>query len=108
MTQSLCQLNIYILLIFNRYYIKIDILIKDFMNIHVPKVKIKQPDGIKYMIQEYHYSKDLAQEYIDMLISKSLVYIERKKKGEPVATLMTVEKLEVQLNNIKKFEILEL
>lgn len=75
------------------------------MSLHQPKAKIKQPEGIKYMIQEYHYSKELAQEYIDMLIEKSEVYISKKRRGEKVAQMLTLEQLETQLDNIRKFEI---
>jgi hypothetical protein len=75
------------------------------MSLHQPKVKIIQPEGIKYMIQEYHYSEEYAQAYIDMLIEKSEMYIEKKKRGIRTAPLMTVEQLEIQLRNIRKFKI---
>lgn len=75
---------------------------------HNPKVKIIQPEGIKYMIQEYHYSKQYAQDYIDMLIDKSDYYIAAKNAGKLVAPLMTVEQLKNQLDNIKKFKIIEI
>lgn len=77
------------------------------MNIHQPKVRIRQPNGIRYMIQEYHYSKNGAQDYIDMLIEKSEIYIARKRRGEFVAPLMTLEQLETQLLNIKQFEVVD-
>lgn len=75
------------------------------MSIHQPKVKIIQPEGIKYMIQEYHYNEDQARSYIDMLIEKSEIYIDKKKRGIRTAPLMTLEQLEIQLENIKKFVI---
>lgn len=78
------------------------------MSLHQPKVKIKQPDGITYMIQEYHYSKELAQEYINMLITRSNIYIKRKTNGEFIASMLSVQQLEEQLRNIKKFEIINL
>ena len=70
-----------------------------------PLVKIVQPEGIKYMIQEYHYSEDLAQGYIDMLIEQSEECITKKKRGMRVAPLMSLEQLETQLENIRKFVI---
>lgn len=75
------------------------------MSLHQPKVKIIQPQGIKYMIQEYHYSLDQAQAYIDMLIEKSEAYIDKKKRGIRAAPLMTIEQLETQLENIRRFVI---
>jgi hypothetical protein len=74
-------------------------------NLHDPKVKIIQPVGINYMIQKWHYTREYAQEYIDMLISKSEDYISKKRRGLHVAPLMTVEQLETQLVNIKNFKI---
>lgn len=74
-------------------------------SLHTPRVKIKQPDGIKYLIQTYFYRESDAQEYIDMLISKSEEYINLKRSGKRVAPLMTLAQLEAQLVNIKKFEI---
>lgn len=73
---------------------------------HLPKVKIKQPDGVNYMIQTHFYSKRDAQEYINMLISKSNTYISQKRNGKFVAPLMTIEQLEIQLENIRLFEII--
>ena len=78
------------------------------MNLHVPTVKIKQPEGINYMIQTHHYSKHYAQDYIDMLICKMERYIDLKRKGMRVAPLMTLEQMETQLENMRKFEIVEL
>lgn len=75
------------------------------MSIHQSKVKIIQPEGIKYMIQEWHYSEEQAQEYIDMLIEKSEIYIDKKKRGIRAAPLMTIEQLEIQLENIRRFVI---
>lgn len=75
------------------------------MSLHQPKVKIIQPEGIKYMIQEWHYSEEQAQEYINMLIEKSEAYIAKKKRGIRAAPLMTIEQLEIQLENIKSFII---
>lgn len=76
-------------------------------NLHDPKFKIIQPAGINYMIQKWHYTREYAQEYIDMLIEKSEDYIERKKRGQRCAPLMTVDQLETQLTNIRKFEIID-
>lgn len=78
------------------------------MSLHNPRVKIIQPDGIRYMIQEYHYNKYLAQEYIDMLIEKMENYIAKKKRGSFVAPLMTLEQMEVQLEVMRKFKIEDL
>ena len=73
--------------------------------------KIIQPTGIKYLIQDLHYNKGYAQEYIDMLIDmlieKMEEYIELKRSGRRAAPLMTLEQMEVQLANIKKFQIVE-
>lgn len=77
-------------------------------NIHVPKARIIQPEGIRYMIQEYHYTKEYAHEYIDMLINKMEKYIEMKRRGELIAPLMTLEQMELQLFNMKKFTVEEL
>jgi hypothetical protein len=77
------------------------------VNIHTPKVTIKQPDGVHYMIQTHFYSRGQAQEYIDILIYRSEAYIAQKRRGEHAAPLMTIEQLEIQLGNIKKFEILD-
>jgi hypothetical protein len=74
-------------------------------NLHEPKIKIEQPDGIRYMIQKYHYTHEHAQTYIDMLISKMENYIVRKRKGEFVAPLMTLNQMEIQLDNMRKFKI---
>jgi hypothetical protein len=73
------------------------------MSLHQPRAKIKQPEGIHYMIQEYHYSESDAQDYINMLIEKSEVYISKKGRGEKVAQMLTLEQLETQLENIRKF-----
>jgi len=70
-------------------------------------VKILQPPGVRYLIQEGHYSQRDAQEYIDLLISQSERYISLKLMGKRVAPLMTIEQLEAQLENIKKFVIIE-
>jgi len=78
------------------------------MGLHEPKVKIKQPEGIKNLIQEYHYSKDYAQSYIDMLVHKMENYIDQKRQGKRVAPLMTLEQMETQLEIMRKFEIVEL
>lgn len=78
------------------------------MSIHQPRVKIKQPDGIKYLIQTYFYHASDAQEYIDMLIAKSEEYINLKRSGKRVAPLMTLAQLEAQLVNIRKFQIVEI
>jgi hypothetical protein len=75
------------------------------MSLHQPRAKIKQPEGINYMIQEYHYSESDAKDYINMLIEKSEVYISKKGRGEKVAQMLTLEQLETQLENIRKFEI---
>lgn len=77
------------------------------MSLHKPRVKIIQPEGINYMIQEYHYSEEQAQEYIDMLIEKSEAYIAKKKRGVFTAPLMTIEELEIQIENIKRFIIVK-
>lgn len=72
----------------------------------VMKAKIIQPEGVKYLIQEYHYSKAYAQEYVDMLISKMERYIERKRNGSLI-TLMSLEQMEIQLVNMKQFQVVE-
>ena len=71
-----------------------------------PRYKIIQPEGISYMIQSSFYQKEHAQAYIDMLISKMEKYILQKKAGKRVAPLMTLEKMETQLQVMKKFSIL--
>lgn len=68
--------------------------------------KIIQPNS-NYLIKSLHYSKFYAQEYKDMLISKMENYIELKKKGKSVAPLMTLEQMEMQLENMKQFIIIE-
>lgn len=70
-------------------------------------VKIKQPAGVNYLIQTHHYTRQYAEEYIDMLISQSKSYIEQKKRGKKVAPQITIEQLQTQLENIEKFEIEE-
>lgn len=70
------------------------------------KARIVQ-DGTTYMIQTHFYSKQDAQGYIDSLIEQSEKYIAQKLAGKRVAPLMTVEKLQLQLENIKKFKIVE-
>ena len=69
--------------------------------------KIVQPDGTKYMIQETHYSLDLARDYLNMLIEKMQKYIKLKKQGKEVAPLMTLDQMESQLEIMKRFKIIE-
>jgi len=69
--------------------------------------KILQPEGVNYLIQDLHYSTHYAQEYVDMLISKMEGYIQRKKRGANVAPLMTLAQMEAQLENMKKFKVVE-
>lgn len=69
--------------------------------------RIIQPDNVRYMIQETHWSKGYAEVYINMLISKMENYIELKKQGKRIAPLMTLEQMEIQLGNMKKFTIEE-
>lgn len=71
------------------------------------KARIIQPKGIKYLIQDLHYSKHQAQEYVDMLIEKMEGYIQVKRNGGRAAPLMTLEQMETQLENMKKFQIVE-
>jgi hypothetical protein len=74
----------------------------------MPKyARIVQPEGVKYMIQELHYTTEYAQSYIDMLISKMEDYIELKKRGKFIAPLMTLEQMEIQLENMKLFKVVE-
>lgn len=72
-----------------------------------PYAKIIQPNGINYLIQSTHYNKDYAQEYVDMLIFKMENYINKKRNGVMVAPLMTLEDMEIQLENMKLFIIVE-
>lgn len=76
-------------------------------NIHILKARIIQPEGIRYMIQEYHYSKESADKYINMLVNKMEKYIEIKRRGGRIATLMTLEQMEIQLFNMRKFTVEE-
>jgi hypothetical protein len=69
--------------------------------------RIIQPDGVNYLIHSAHYSGQYAQEYVDMLIEKMEKYIDLKRAGGRVAPLMTLEQMEIQLGNMKKFEIVE-
>ena len=77
-------------------------------NIHIPKARIIQPDGIRYMISEYHYTKEGAEWYVNMLISKMEKYIGMKRRGERIAPLMTLGQMEIQLFNMRKFTVEEL
>ncbi len=70
--------------------------------------KIIQPEGIKYMIQDTHYNKESAESYLSMLIQKMEEYISKKRDGYQVAPLMTLEQMEEQLKNMKKFTIKEI
>lgn len=72
------------------------------------KAWIKQPDGVNYLIQSYHYSAGYAQEYKDMMIEKMETYIYRKKRGDHCAPLMTIGQMEEQLENMKKWEVVEI
>ncbi len=72
------------------------------------KAYIKQPKGFNYMIQEYHYSTFYAQEYKDMMINKMEKYILRKERGEHVAPLMTLERMEAQLEVMRQWEIVDI
>jgi DNA-binding LacI/PurR family transcriptional regulator len=77
-------------------------------NIHIPKARIVQPNGIRYMISEYHYSRENAAEYLAMLISKMEDAIIIKKRGERIAPLMTLEQMEDQLKFMKQFIIVDI
>lgn len=70
-------------------------------------VKIIQPQGINYMIRKIHYSREQAQEYIDMLVDKSLKYMEKKRRGVFCAPLMTIDQINDQMQNILAFKIVE-
>lgn len=69
--------------------------------------RIIQPAGVNYLIQNLHYSRQHAQEYVNMLISKMERNIDLKRNGCRVAPLMTLEQMETQLENMKKFEVVE-
>ena len=69
--------------------------------------RITQPQGIHYLIQELHHSPEYAQGYVDMLIHKMEDYIVLKRQGKRVAPLMTLEQMEIQLENMKKFKVIE-
>jgi hypothetical protein len=69
--------------------------------------RIIQPANVNYLIRNAHHNKYYAQEYVDMLIEKMERYIELKRAGGRVAPLMTLEQMEIQLENMKKFEIIE-
>lgn len=72
------------------------------------KAWIKQPDGVNYLIQSYHYSLYYAQEYKDMMIEKMKNYIILKRQGRHVAPLMTLERMEKQLEVMEKWEVMEI
>lgn len=69
--------------------------------------KIIQPDGVNYLIHHLHYNKAYAQEYVDMLIKKMEDYIAKKRMDNRIAPLMTLEQMEIQLENMKKFQVVE-
>ena len=71
------------------------------------KAKIIQPNT-HYMIQKTHWSKENAEIYLNMLISKMEKYIDMKEKGLRVAPLMTLEQMKNQLKEMKTFFIEEL
>ena len=70
------------------------------------KARIIQPNT-NYMIQKVHWSKENAEIYLNMLITKMEKYIQIKKKGKRIAPLMTLEQMETQLKEMKKFQIVE-
>lgn len=69
--------------------------------------RIIQPEGVKYLIRDLHYNTHYAQEYVDMLIHKMESYIELKRQGKFRYSLMTLEQMETQLENMKKFQVVE-
>lgn len=70
------------------------------------KARIIQPNT-NYMIQKVHWSKDNAEEYLNMLVFKMERYITMKQKGERVAPLMTLNQMKNQLKEMKKFKVIE-
>lgn len=71
------------------------------------KAKIIQPNT-KYMIQEVHYSKEQAEEYLEMLITKGRDILNRKRAGEDIARNITIEHLEEVITNLEIFKIIEI
>jgi hypothetical protein len=69
--------------------------------------RIIQPQGVNYMIEKTHHTKELAEQYVEMLISKMEKYITLKRQGKRIAPLMTLEQMETQLANMKQFTIEE-
>lgn len=70
------------------------------------KARITQPNT-NYMIQKTHWSKELAESYLNMLISKMEKFIGMKKRGLRIAPLMTLEQMENQLKEMKTFQVVE-
>lgn len=72
------------------------------------KAFIKQPDGVGYLLQEYHYSRLYAQEYLDMLISKAQAYLDMRRAGKKVMQHISTKKLEETLANLTKCEVIDI
>lgn len=72
------------------------------------KAFIKQPDGVKYLLKEYHYTRFYAQEYLDMLISKTQEYLDMRLAGKKVVQHVSTKKLEETLANLKKCEVVDI
>ena len=70
------------------------------------KARIIQPNT-NYMIQKTHWSKENAETYLNMLISKMEKYIGMKKRGKRIAPLMTLEQMELQLKEMKTFTVVD-
>lgn len=79
------------------------------MSLHKAKVMIQQPEGCGYLIQTYHYSVEGAQAYIDSLVEQTHNYIAKAKSGKHRTSSPEafIRKLEGQLENFKKFKIIE-
>jgi hypothetical protein len=75
------------------------------MNIHNPKVRLVQPEGVKYLTQKWFYTVEDAQEYLNKMIDGTSQAIKDKLNGKRVAPLKTVEQLDEQLQNLYKFKI---